>query len=78
MHGNGIVIRNIRQADGMVKSDIDIEQKICNALKDGDVLIYGAHLVAIELYRYLKSISERLGLYFSFAGFVVTDRKSVV
>ena len=56
----------------MVKSDIDIEQKICNALKDGDVLIYGAHLVAIELYRYLKSISERLGLYFSFAGFVVT------
>ena len=50
MHGNGIVIRNIRQADGMVKSDIDIEQKICNALKDGDVLIYGAHLVAIELY----------------------------
>ena len=73
MHGNGIVIRNIRQTGRMVELSVDLEQKIYNALKDGDVIIYGAHLVAAELYRYLKYVSEKMNVCFVFAGFVVTS-----
>lgn len=51
---------------------MDMEEEIHHALKNGDVIIYGAHLVALELYRYMKSVSEELELCFAFAGFVVT------
>lgn len=43
--------------------------EIQHVLNNGSILIYGAHLVAIELYRYLKA----LNIKFQFAGFVVTD-----
>lgn len=49
-------------------SEASIKVSIQDALKSGPVIIYGAHLVAAELYRYLKKTYE----YFDFAGFVVT------
>ncbi|MEH2930987.1 DUF4422 domain-containing protein [Candidatus Ventrimonas sp. KK005] len=45
--------------------------KIHNILENGPVLIYGAHLVALELYRYLKAA----GRNFNFIGFAVTSPK---
>lgn len=47
----------------------NIELKLEEALRRGPVLIYGAHLVALELYRYLKFLFNGL----EFAGFVVTS-----
>ena len=44
------------------------EDEIKKALKRGTVMIYGAHLTAIELYRYLKKLKKD----FEFAGFVVS------
>lgn len=43
--------------------------KIQDVLNNGQVIIYGAHLVAIELYRYLQGIKKD----FAFTGFVVTS-----
>lgn len=46
----------------------DLEAEIKDALKKGRIIIYGAHLVAVELYRYLRAVETN----FEFEGFVVT------
>lgn len=56
----------------MAGADMGKKVEIQHALKNGAVLIYGAHLVALELYRYLKSASENLKIDFLFEGFAVT------
>lgn len=53
-------------------TELSIEKKIQHAVQSGPVMIYGAHLVAVELYRYLKSMYEN----FDFAGFAVTSAES--
>jgi hypothetical protein len=47
----------------------NIEKRIREAAERGPIIIYGAHLVALELYRYLKYSYENL----EFAGFVVSS-----
>lgn len=49
-------------------TDPSIEIKLKKALENGSIMIYGAHLVAVELYRYLKWVCRS----FEFAGFAVT------
>ena len=44
------------------------EDAIRKAAKNGTVMIYGAHLIAVELFRYLKKSNKDL----EFAGFAVT------
>ena len=50
----------------MIEQNMELELK--RILERGQILIYGAHLVALELYRYLRFLYED----FEFAGFVVT------
>jgi len=56
----------LAQERRMTKQDLEAEIK--DALKKGRIIIYGAHLVAVELYRYLTTVE----INFEFAGFVVT------
>lgn len=49
-------------------TELSLEVRIKNALKKGSVMIYGAHLVAVELYRYLRKTDKN----FRFIGFAVT------
>ena len=48
--------------------DPDLSEKLHNAVENNSIIIYGAHLVALELYRYLKSIYSE----FHFIGFAVS------
>lgn len=49
-------------------AELCMETKMKNALENGSVMIYGAHLVAVELYRYLRKTDKN----FRFIGFAVT------
>lgn len=51
--------------------ELDFKEKLHTAVKNSPVIIYGAHLIAVELYRYLKNIYG-VG---DFLGFAVTSGK---
>lgn len=77
MHGSGIAkkgtdnIKNlfIKYAGEVSMRKGDYEEIVRHALENGQIIIYGAHLVAKELYLYIKNLEKR----FDFLGFAVTS-----